>query len=177
MSKTYILIKKTGDIIEKAGKYEVEKFYKYAGFRSTKDFELQHTFENGWQLYGKNTGRANQENKYEFPPPIDNTLFYGTLLIISKKDDILKSDWEEYYEKLFGGFEDIDDDDDDDDDDDTVQCLEDEDDDDEDYKTYTKNGYEKDGFVVSDEDAITSYSSDEESEYVLDDELEEEEYL
>lgn len=79
-------------------------------------------------LYGKNEGRAGTENKYEFPPPFDKNLYFGTIVIIAynslKNVDFeniieLKKDlWKKLYDDLFGGFEDIDDDEDDEEDDD-----------------------------------------------------------
>ena len=30
-------------------------------------------------VYGKTNGKASSENKYDFPPPIDNTLFFGNI--------------------------------------------------------------------------------------------------
>ena len=35
-------------------------------------------------LYGKLTGRAGQENKYEFPPPVDTELYFGKCAIVNK---------------------------------------------------------------------------------------------
>ena len=37
------------------------------------------------ELWARATGRAGQENKYEFPPPVDETLFFGACLLVSKK--------------------------------------------------------------------------------------------
>ena len=59
--------------------------YKKAGFKTANDFALQHTFEVKTdytvELYGKIVGKAGQENKYDFPPPADNTLFFGNGLL------------------------------------------------------------------------------------------------
>ena len=30
------------------------------------------------EVYAKTEGRTNSENKYDFPPPIDNALFFGS---------------------------------------------------------------------------------------------------
>ena len=31
-------------------------------------------------MYSKNTGRANTENKYELPPPVDSDLYFDALI-------------------------------------------------------------------------------------------------
>ena len=111
----------------------------------------------------KKNGRANNENKYDFPPPIDNSLFFGTCCIVAKKlgkmENLTLELWEKIYEKLFGGFEDL-----------SSSALEDEEEKDElefvakEHKT--KQGYLKDGFVV-DSDAEEDYTTEEEDEEVI----------
>lgn len=34
------------------------------------------------ELYGKKIGKANYENKYEFPPPMDNQMFFGKCILL-----------------------------------------------------------------------------------------------
>jgi len=146
---TILIVDKIGTIKELNVKnYVEEDLYKKAGFKSQEGFKLHTTWEidGGLKLsvYGKITGKANQENKYEFPPPIDHTLFFGNCIIICKSEKGLESitskDWEGIYETLYGGFEDIADEDSD----------EDEDEDDDDTLPRTKTGYVKDDFVVDD---------------------------
>ena len=112
-------------------------------------------------VYAKTDGRANSENKYDFPPPIDSALFFGSCAIVAKDDvgaytDLSVELWNKIYEKLFGGFEDL-----------AATALEDENEEDElanvPKEKKTKDGYLKDGFVVdgsSDED-ISAGSEDE----------------
>ena len=71
-----------------------EDFYKKCGFRNDKDFEHRNTWkekDNGEEVYlsvfAKNKGRANTENKYELPP-IDNDLYFGSILIVKHKEKI-----------------------------------------------------------------------------------------
>lgn len=128
-----------------------DELYKKAGFKVANDFKC-HTIWNvelkntrySIHLYGKTAGRAMQENKYEFPPPVDNTLFFGNCLLISKnKDtivDLTPKIWDAIYEHLFGGFEDLGDND-----------TEEDETSDEDVPK-TKHGYVKDGFIVDDDD-------------------------
>lgn len=151
---TILIVDKSGTIKESAVKsYDESELYKKAGFKTTDDFKLraQWNIEDlnnksySIYVYGKITGRANQENKYDFPPPIDTTLFFGNCLIVNKDKEnipvsIDEEEWETVYEYLFGGFEDIDDKD-----------SIDEDEDDDDDLPRTKDGYVKDGFIVDDD--------------------------
>tara|TARA_B110000495_G_C23023865_1_gene607942 strand:+ start:172 stop:834 length:663 start_codon:yes stop_codon:yes gene_type:complete len=167
-------------------------YYKKCGLRSNKDFGLCNTWkvkDNGTKRYlsifAKNKGRANTENKCELPPPIDNELYFGSILIVLHKEenkyeleDLLEltiEKWEHFYNKLYGGFEDLGEED--------SYSSEEE----IDPELLTKEGYSKeDGFVVeSDEDIIDDdgEGDDEEveveEEYIpgkeSDDEVEEEE--
>ena len=118
-------------------------------------------------LFGKTNGRAGQENKYDFPPPVDNTLFFGSCLIYAKNKEQKEVDlsvqrWKMIYEKLFGGFEDLGDEDSDE------EESEDEDDD----LSQTKQGYSKDGFVVDDDEDELDDEDEDEDEDDLDDEIE-----
>tara|TARA_B100001287_G_C22649388_1_gene514404 strand:- start:1004 stop:1504 length:501 start_codon:yes stop_codon:yes gene_type:complete len=154
-----IIIKKNGDVEEKRVKnIDESTIYKFCNYKNDNDFKLIHNFnvkDNNYKVYGKNKGKANTENKYELPPPVDTELFFGTLCIIKETNgsykNLMKDDWESTYEYLFGGFEDICEDSENE-----IRSMDSEVYDDEDY---TEEGYLKDGFIVSD------------------DELEEEDYL
>ncbi len=146
------------------------------------------------ELWAKTEGRAGGENKYDFPPPVDKTLFFGGCCLVAKSRstggsvDLEASTWAKTYEKLFGGFEDLVDEQESEDELATVPDEE-----------KTETGYLKDGFVT-DGDGESSHgeesegdeasavsgsgSSDSEDEVPLEsdesegegDELEEEEY-
>jgi hypothetical protein len=152
---TLILIEKTGVAKEISVKQYVESdLYKKAGFKSAEDFKLHTTWnvdinqkKYSIDLYGKSEGRANQENKYDFPPPVDNILFFGACILVNKNSNkevvnLTESEWDLVYEKLFDGFEDIGDKDSDDDEDDEEFEF-----------SRTKEGYAKDGFVVEDDES------------------------
>lgn len=47
-------------------------FVKQTTWASVKINGVKYTVD----LYGKTEGKANTENKYDFPPPVDNTLFF-----------------------------------------------------------------------------------------------------
>jgi hypothetical protein len=181
-SLTIIIVDKNSSLKNLTVKdYKEEDLFKKCGFKKNDDFNLQVEWPvklNGQkyliQMYGKLEGKANMENKYDFPPPIDKKLYFGSCALVGMiRDDSnnkihinLTIDlWNKIYEKLFGGFEDLavtgGDDDDEDDELDTVP-----------KNMKTKNGgYLKDGFVVDSSDIEESDSSDtddENSEDIID---------
>jgi hypothetical protein len=141
--------------------FKEEELYKKCGFKKADDFTKQTEWKvkidgNKYliQVYAKTEGRANNENKYDFPPPIDTKLFFGNCAIIAKTETSEKSYehvnislylWNKIYEKLFGGFEDL-----------NATAEEDENEIDEleliPKEKKTKSGYLKDGFVVDDKE-------------------------
>ena len=149
--------------------FNIDELYKKCKFRKKHDFGLRHTWNyknNYYSIFSKDKGRANSENKYDLPPPLDNELYFGSMIIIKHTGKIPKSnqvvdledkEWLKLYEHLFGGFEDLGDED---------SVSEEEDIPDE---LKTKHGYLKDGFVVS------SDAEDDDDEYVPNDDEEEEE--
>jgi len=158
-----LVVEKTGVIKEVSLKsFSQEELYKKAGFKTADDFKSVHSWtmeidgkSTTISLYGKTTGRAGQENKYDFPPPVDTILFFGSCVLVANVspdgttcDDLTSDRWEAIYEALFGGFEDI-----------GEESEESEDDVDSDVPR-TKDGYVKDGFVV-DEDDDDDYESEE----------------
>ena len=171
MNFSGLLVEKNGILKSSQIKdYKEEELYKKCGFKKEDGFVKQTEWNvkhNGDKitvfLYGKTDGRANTENKYDFPPPVDSLLLFGTVLLLAKKNkkefiDLTLEMWEKIYEKLFGGFEDL-----------SKTVLEDEDEEDELEKIpkekKTKNGYLKDGFVVdSEEDEFDEEQEDEEEE-------------
>ena len=73
------------------------------------------------ELWAKDDGIANGENKYEFPPPVDSELFFGACALVARDSknnyiNLTKDKWNKMYEYLFGGFESLVANDDDDDD-------------------------------------------------------------
>jgi hypothetical protein len=165
MPLTILCVEKTGTIKEiELKSYEESELYKKAGFKTAQDFELQTEWgaEIDGKLYsvsvfGKTTGRAGQENKYDFPPPIDTTLFFGSCILVNKMKglpvNLSKVEWKLIYEHLFGGFEDIGDEDSDESDDDISDSV-----------PRTKDGYVKDGFIVDDDEDDDDYEDESEEE-------------
>ena len=152
-----IIVEKSGSLKTISVKdFKEEDLFKKCGLKKKDDFDKQVE----WKLktkgrkyvvsvYAKMNGRANNENKYDFPPPIDNHLFFGSCAIFAQNEKqeyiSLNIDlWNTLYEKLFGGFEDL-----------AATAIEDEQEIDElanvPKEKKTKEGYLKDGFVVSEE--------------------------
>jgi hypothetical protein len=155
-----LIVEKLGSIKETIAKeLVIGDLYKKAGFKVATGFELQTTFVHprdaavSVELYGKTSGRAGQENKYDFPPPVDNTLFFGNCVLVGKHCgntvDLSKGIWEKIYEALFGGFEDIGAGSDSDSDSEAAEeakIMSDP------NTKLTKQGYVKDDFIVDDDD-------------------------
>ena len=59
---------------------QLTELYKKANLKNSKNFIKQHTWkvsDKFVSLFATNSGRANNENGYELPPPIDSELFLG----------------------------------------------------------------------------------------------------
>lgn len=159
---TFIIVERNGTLKEteiKENEISPEeiskkcKFKKSEGFikrtqwnYSSKNSDDNFSYKIIIELWAKNDGIANYENKYEFPPPIDNELFFGCCAIIAKDNknnyvNLKKDKWNKIYEYLFGGFESL-----------VVNEEDDEEEEDEldsiPSNRKTRDGYLKDGFVV-----------------------------
>lgn len=155
-----IIIEKTGEL--KNVKYDATKdeLYKKCKFKKDENFLERHTWKTKKDkydfktvtLYARDTGKANTENKYDLPPPVDNFLYFGCCALVAKDDDDEYVDldvemWEKFYEDLFGGFENLAD-----------TAKEDEEEEDEldniPDNMKTKSGYLKDDFIVDDNEIV-----------------------
>jgi len=167
MSVTILIVDKYGKINEKTiKKLDETELYKKAGLKSAVGFKLHSDWiipdlkGNAYHihLYGKTDGRANSENKYEFPPPVDSVLFFGSCILLNKDANdkftsISKKEWTSIYEYLYGGFDDIDD-----------EEEEEEEEDDDDELPRTKSGYVKDDFIVDDDEEDDEEDDEDEDE-------------
>lgn len=158
-----IIIDKTGSVKSSNVKtLDVSELYKKCGFKSATGFSQHHMWpvefngvEYKLQLYGKIDGKAGSENKYEFPPPVDKILFFGSCAVLNIENDVVSNMdaqmFSDIMDYLQGGYSDIGSEEDDDDTDES------------DIGPTTKDGYQKDGFVVDDEEEEDSeYSEDSE---------------
>ena len=166
-----VLIHKDGSLRDTTIKtFKLADLYKKCKFRNDSDFVGRATWKHGDNfvtLFAKDAGRAGGENKYDLPPPVDTTLYFGTMAVIShgqnvpsdeNMEDITVEGWKALYTGLFKGFEDLGDAD---------SFSE------EEYHhpdPLTKQGYLKDGFVVEDGVISKSDDSDDEEEYTAEDE-------
>jgi hypothetical protein len=167
-----IIVERTGTLkLLSIKDFKEEELFKKCGFKKSDDFLKQTEWKTKIdgkkyiiQAYAKEDGRANSENKYDFPPPIDTKLFFGSCALVAltpnDKGEKVYTDlpvalWNKIYEKLFGGFEDL-----------ATTAAEDEAEEDElanvPKEKKTKHGYLKDGFVVDSSDT-------EDTEYITDD--------
>ena len=134
----------TDEIYKKCSFKKADGFGKVAEWTYSKKGENMITVE----LWARSDGQANQENKYDFPPPVDSELFFGNCALLARDSNMNMVDftvdkWNKVYEQLFGGFE-------------TLADNEDEDEEEEDElenvpsSMKTKDGYLKDGFIIED---------------------------
>lgn len=183
-SVSVVIVQRDGNLKSlKITSWNETELYKRAGFKSEKDFVKHCDYRMKVKthvigLYGKTSGKANTENKYDFPPPCDETLFFGNCVLV-KRDrdtneicDLTVAEWESTYEFLFGGFEDLsgggmgivvaD----------AMDRRLDEMEMDEEEKRimndpktqFTKNGYVKDGFIVDDDEDDEDYIDESEED-------------
>jgi hypothetical protein len=160
-----VIVEKGGDL--KALEYKstnTDELYKKCSFKKSEGFGKvsEWTYSKKGEnmitveLWARSDGQANQENKYDFPPPADNELFFGNCALLARDSnmsiiDLSVERWNRIYEHLFGGFE-------------TLADNEDEDEDEEDELDHvpssmkTKDGYLKDGFII--EDALEDADAD-----------------
>tara|TARA_Y100000590_G_scaffold459335_1_gene616079 strand:- start:55 stop:600 length:546 start_codon:yes stop_codon:yes gene_type:complete len=164
MVKVVMIDKNSNIKTVQINKFSVDILYKRCKFNTDKHFDKRtvwHYDNKKVSLYSKNAGRANSENKYEFPPPIDSELYFGTVVLVAHNTDevnldtvvdFTKDEWTVLYDKLMGGVE--------------ILGSEDSystDDEDNDLIT-TKQGYAKDGFVVSDNESDNNIESETDSD-------------
>jgi len=172
-----IIIEKNGNLKEVV--CNEKDIYKKCGFTKENNFLKHHTWEVQINntlykiaFYGKKEGRANNENKYDFPPPVDNPIFFGNCILFAKdvKGDYVDLKiplWIKIYEKLFGGFENLDETvEEDDNEEDELDNIPDE--------LKSKDGYLKDDFVVDEEIEDDDDEDDEEDSWDDDEEEQDE---
>jgi len=183
-----VLVDKTGTLKQtKVKELTRDKLYLKCGFKKNDNFDTRTSWtitiddtKYTVELWAKDNGKANTENKYDFPPPVDTELYFGTCCMIRLDEDeniisLTVDEWNKIYEALFGGFEDIDSEEEPSEDE--LENIPD--------VMKTKHGYLKDGFVVntdSDDNKDSTDgdyeegSGDESDDEESDDELQEEQY-
>jgi hypothetical protein len=147
-------------------KFQLKTLYKKCNLKKIDNFDKRTSWELKDDVYvtlfSKDEGRANSENKYDLPPPIDKELYYGSMVLVkhtSKEitddnvEDLTLEEWNKLYEKLFGGFEDLDEEDSYSEEEEIPAHF------------ITKDGYSKeDGFIVSEGEEEIPQEEEEEEE-------------
>jgi hypothetical protein len=173
MTTHIVLIEKNGTVKQSIAK-EVSRdtLYKKCGYKKPDGFEKRTTWnvkvnkeKVTVELWAKDEGKAGMENKYELPPPIDETLFFGTYAVIrtDENGDIisLTADmWSKVYDTLFGGFDDVEEDDDEESEDEMENVSK---------SRKTKSGYLKDDFVADDDEDDDGDADDDDVDAEADD--------
>jgi hypothetical protein len=160
-----VLANKSGEIENINVKAIDDELYKKCGFKTPTEFQRQSEYAvnidgalHVIRVYGKKKGKSNMINKYEFPPPIDKVLFYGSCAIVCHRFDFNTEEfvpismtcktWESIYIHLMGG---------------EIKTTHEEDDEEEadviaeekmekEKGNLTKDGYLKDGFIDDDDE-------------------------
>ena len=153
--------------------FEIHAEWAYSGSDCAKDDRFI------VELWARNDGNAGQENKYEFPPPVDTILFFGACALVAKDMSsqhrvipLTLDKWDKMYNFLFGGFDTLANCEDDDNEEDELDSIP--------AHRKTKDGYLKDGFVVDtssndDDDADDTDDDDDDDEDDAEDEEDEDE--
>ena len=166
---TIVVVERNGDLrVSPIKEYSQLELCKKCKCNPTSDFGLHAEWAYSGsddkfvvELWARETGGAGQENKYEFPPPVDTSLFFGACALVAKDMTpqhavipLTLERWDKMYNFLFGGF-------------DTLATCEQDDEFEEDEldslpaHRKTKDGYLKDGFVVDSEEESESESEEE----------------
>lgn len=188
-----VLVEKNGEVVEtKMKDFNFDALYKKCKFRKPDGFSRKTIWKVKLNaevyriaLYARDFGKAGMENKYDLPPPVDQTLYFGVMALVrlhkeenEAAQDLDKETWLKIYEKLFGGFHNLAD-----------TALEDAQEEDElenvPAHMKTKHGYLKDDFIVDDSSGDPTPSPEESSheeeptdqEYESELDFEEYEYL
>ena len=175
---TVIVVERNGELrASEINEYSQLELAKKCKFKTSSGFEVRAEWAYSGsgpdvdkfvvELWAREHGTAGQENKYEFPPPVDTILFFGACALVAKDATpqhnvipLTLERWDKMYTFLFGGF-------------DTLANCDDDDDYEEDEldsvpsSNKTKDGYLKDGFVVDEDDETTT--TDDDTDYDEDD--------
>lgn len=152
----FVIIEKLGNCVDKNVKnFKLDDLYKKCNLRKSEGFGKVHSFKikNYYiTVFARSNGASSTINKFELPPPIDNTLYYGNIALIKStsqdvENTMLDYDvekWNKDYETLMGGFEDINTNSEDDYESDELDKYP--------KEQLTKDGYLKDDFIVDEAD-------------------------
>ena len=174
-----IIVERNGDLrLSQIKEYSPMELCKKCKYKSPSGFEMRAEWAYSVpdddkftvELWAREDGKAGQENKYEFPPPVDTMLFFGGCALVAKDMTaqhcvipLTLEKWEKMYNFLFGGFDTLAncDDPDESDESDESDELDESDESDELMGTgrKTKDGYLKDGFVIDNNEGFETDST------------------
>ena len=83
------------------------------GYNTVQKLHIWKQEEFTYHLYGYTNGEVGIENKHELPPPIENNLYYGDIVVCLTDSWSLKplhlnyELWIDFYTKKYGGFDDL----------------------------------------------------------------------
>jgi hypothetical protein len=77
--KSFMKVMSIDNLYKKIGLKTEEGFLKHCEWNVTLDY-YPHLYI---QLYGKKIGKANNENKYNFPSPVDKEIFFGKCVLVA----------------------------------------------------------------------------------------------
>ena len=86
-----VIIQKGGDCkTQELKKCVFSELYKKCGFRNNNNFKKIISWKIVYKknnlfinLFAKDNGRATTENKFDLPPPIDNNLYFGSMVLVA----------------------------------------------------------------------------------------------
>lgn len=111
-----ILINKDGSIKEcKALSATTHTLYRKCGYKKPDGFDkrVEWKIKDGKQMkievWAKDKGKSNIENKYVFPPPINTNVYFGTCAVIITDDqgeikNLTIDTWNKFHKTLYSGF-------------------------------------------------------------------------
>ena len=111
-----VLIDKVGNKKKTAIKnFDLQTLHKKCNFRNNLNFKKRWTWkikDNIYiSLFSKDKGRSNNINKFDLPPPIDKTIYYGSMIVVKHSEKMLKNEnvenitleeWEKCYDHYRG---------------------------------------------------------------------------
>lgn len=123
-TRTVLLIDKSGTVKEIQIKNDdiPNNLYKKAGLKTTEDFVEQFVWELNFNencgitrtnietgasaenysisIYGKKTGK-HPKNTYGFPPPLEDSCFYGNCILVNNRGSITLKEWDNMFEMIY----------------------------------------------------------------------------
>ena len=90
-----IVIDKGGNVkCSSIKNFDIELLHKKCNLKNKEHFEKRTSWEfdtdHNVTLFSKDNGRANSENKYDLPPPVDDKLYFGNMILVKHTDKVIQ---------------------------------------------------------------------------------------